>query len=31
LTGNAVDCRIDARGHALVASVFEQPGSDIAA
>lgn len=30
MTGNAVDCRIDAHGHALAASVFEQPGSDTA-
>lgn len=30
MTGSAVDCRIDARGHALAASVFEQPGSDTA-
>jgi predicted alpha/beta hydrolase len=28
VTGSATDCRIDARGHALAASVFEQPGSD---
>ncbi len=28
MTGNTCDCRIDAQGHALVASVFEQPGSD---
>lgn len=28
MTLSAVDCRIDARDHALAASVFEQPGSD---
>ena len=30
MTGNAPDCRIDAGGHALAASVFERPGSDTA-
>ena len=28
MTGKAADCRIDARGHALAASLFETPGAD---